>query len=178
MKAYPRILVLGHARHGKDTVAAMISYKNGPRALSTSVAAMRVVRRALAEAGINYKNAKACFADRVNRREFWFDTIAELNNPDPATLVRHVLSDHDVVVGLRSAREFEAAADLFDAIWWIDASARGVPQEPTSSMNIVFDPERMALIDNSGSLADLERNVASAIADAWMALADRFERAA
>mgnify|MGYP001368484336 CR=1 FL=1 len=173
MNSRPRILVLGHARHGKDTLAEILTRNHGMRCASTSAAAAQIVRLALAEQGITYESDEACFADRVNHRSFWFDTIADLNDPDPATLVRHMLKDHDVVLGLRSAREFEAAADLFDAIWWIDASARGVPQEPTSSMDIVFNAARMVLIDNGGSLADLERNVASAMADAWISLADR-----
>ena len=79
---------------------------------------------------------------------------------------------------MRSARELAASADLFDAVWWIDASGRGVSPEPRTSMDIVFNPARMVRIDNGGSLADFERSVASALADAWMAMADRFERAA
>ncbi len=135
------------------------------------MAAAQVVRLVMAEQGIHYDKLEACFADRVNHRDTWFDTIARLNSPDPATLVRRMLEDHDVVVGLRSAREFGAAVPLFDVIWWVDANGRGVPPEPTSSMDIEFDSERMTLIDNGGSLADLERNVA-------ISLADRFERAA
>jgi len=178
MKTRPSILVLGHARAGKDTVAEILTRDQGMRCASTSAAAAQIVRLALAEEGIHYDSSEACFADRVNHRSEWFDIIADLNSADPATLVRHILSDHDVVVGLRSAREFEAAAPLLDAIWWVDSSGRGVPPEPTSSMDIVFDPSRMTRIDNGGSLADLERNVASAMADAWISLADRFERAA
>lgn len=177
MKTQPRILVLGHARHGKDTIAEILT-RNGMRCASTSAAAAQIVRLALAGQGIAYESDEACYADRVNHRATWFDTIAELNSPDPATLVRHILEDHDVVGGLRSARELEAAAHLFDAIWWVDASGRGVPAEPTNSMDIVFDAARMVRIDNGGSLAMLERNVASAMADAWISLADRFERAA
>lgn len=178
MKHRPRILVLGHARHGKDTVAAILTRDHGLRCASTSMAAAQVVRLALFEEGITYESDEACFADRVSHRSLWFDTIADLNDPDPATLVRHILSDHDVVVGLRSARELAASADLFDAVWWIDASGRGVSPEPRTSMDIVFNPARMVRIDNGGSLADFERSVASALADAWMAMADRFERAA
>ncbi len=176
--SHTRILVLGHARHGKDTVAAILTRDHGQRCASTSMAAAQVVRLAMAEQGIHYDNIEACFSDRVNHRDMWFDTIADLNSPDPATLVRHMLEDHCVVVGLRSAREFEAAAPLFDVIWWVDASGRGVPPEPRTSMDIEFDPARMVRIDNGGTIADLEPNVASAIADAWMSLADRFERAA
>jgi hypothetical protein len=178
MRPRPRILVLGHARHGKDTVADILSRHHGRRCLSTSLAAAQVVRLALSEEGITYESDEACYADRVNHRAFWFDTIADLNDPDPATLVRHILEYHDVVAGLRSAREFGASAALFDAIWWVDASGRGVPTELTSSMDITFDPERMTLVDNGGSFADLERKVASAMADAWIAMAERFERAA
>ena len=64
------------------------------------------------------------------------------------------------------------------AVWWVDASGRGVSEELVSSMDILFDPSRMALVDNSGSQAMLERNVASALSDAWMAMADQFEWAA
>ena len=178
MKSHPRILVLGHARHGKDTLAEILTRDHGLRCLSTSTAAAQVVRLELAEQGITYDSDEACFADRVNHRDTWFDTIADLNIPDAATLVRHILAEHDVVVGLRSAREFEAAVDLFHAIWWVDASGRGLPREPRTSMNIEFDASRMARIENGGSPADLQRTVASAMADVWMGMADRFECAA
>lgn len=155
-----RILVLGYARHGKDTVAEILRDKHGFTFQSSSMfAAENVVRPALAAAGITYATLEECYADRVNHRAFWYDSIAAFNEPDPAGLARAILATADVYVGMRSAREYRAARGLFDAIVWVDATARGLPAEDPSSMSITYNASAMYRIDNSRGLRELEATV-------------------
>lgn len=155
----PRLLILGNARHGKDTVAELLRDRHGYTFVSSSyVCGEKAVRPALAERGIVYDSMADCYADRVNHRAFWYDTIAAYNTPADR-LAREVLKQADIYVGMRSGREYRVARPLFDAVLWVDASGRGLPPEPRSSMDIDYDIFDMERIDNGGDLDQLTRNV-------------------
>lgn len=160
-KRRPKLLVIGHGRHGKDTVAEILRDQHGFTFASSSFfAAESVVRPALAACGVTYDSLEACYADRANHRAFWYEAISTYNSGGRSRLAEAILVDHDIYVGMRSAAEYAASRDLFDLVVWVDASRRGLPPEPVKSMDIVYDPKTMNLIDNGGSLADLEKNVA------------------
>jgi hypothetical protein len=134
----PKILVIGHGRHGKDTVAEMLREEYGLRFTSSSLfCAERVVLPAMMAVGHQYATAKECFEDRHNHRELWYRVIEDFNTPDKTALARAILTENDVYVGLRSHREFHACrnAGLFDAVVWVDASER-VPSESRGSMTL------------------------------------------
>lgn len=157
-----RILVVGHARHGKDTVAEILRDQHGMTFASSSWTLAEVCCRPyLAARGITYDSIDECYADRVNHRAAWHDAISEFNRDDPTSLARVILAKADIYVGMRSNREYRACLDagLFDAIWWVDASGRGVPPEPRDSCDIDFNPECMTLIDNSRCLLALQMAV-------------------
>jgi hypothetical protein len=155
-----RILILGHARHGKDTVAERLRDEWGVSFRSSSLfLAETVVRPALAERGIDYPDLDACYADRVNHRALWREVIAQYNGEDAARLAKAILAVCDCYVGMRTEREYRAAHPLFDYILWVDASGRGLPPEGRDSMTIDFDPGTMHLIDNGGTLAELHERV-------------------
>lgn len=157
-----KLLILGMARHGKDTVSEILRDDFGLSFQSSSMfAAEHVVQPAMVEyLNISYDTLEDCYEDRVNHRAFWYDAISAYNEVDKARLAREILSKYDMYVGMRSAREYEAALPLFDAVAWVDASRRGLPPEPASSMSIQFDPDSMTVIDNGGTLADLRQQVA------------------
>lgn len=151
-----RLLILGHARHGKDTAAEYLRDAHGLSFRSSSLfLAEAVVRPALEARGIAYPDLEACYADRVNHRALWRELIAEYNAQDPARLAKAVLAECDCYVGMRTQREYDGSRDLFDGVVWIDASRRGLPPEDKSSMDIAFDPARMLWIDNGGTLEQL-----------------------
>lgn len=162
----PKILVLGYARHGKDTVAEMLRDKHGFKFISSSLfAAGHVVMPALKEHGVTYESVDDCFNDRHSYNEivgdmrtFWYETIKAYNSPDKSRLSHEILRDNDMYVGMRDAEEFASSRDLYDYVLWVDASARGLPPEQESSMDIRPD-EFMHVIANSGTLEDLERQV-------------------
>lgn len=151
-----KLLILGHARHGKDAAAEYLCdrYRLDFRSSSLFLADL-VVRPVLVDRGITYDSLSACYADRVNHRALWREIISDYNADDPARLAKAILSECDCYVGMRTDREYRAALPLFDHVIWIDSSGRGVPPEPRDSMTIDYDPAVMVKIDNSGTLLDL-----------------------
>lgn len=156
----PRLLILGHGRHGKDSVAELLNERYGFTFRSSSYfLAENVVRPGLARRGIEYPTLEACYEDRVNHRAAWREIIGEFNGPDPARLAKAILAVCDIYVGMRTDREYQASYDLFDAVGWVDAAGRGLPPEGRDSMDIDYDPKKMLMIDNNGTLEDLTKSV-------------------
>lgn len=156
-----RILVFGHARHGKDTVCEFLQEKYGYSFISSSEFACVNVVFPLLAPKYGYKAPKECFDDRGNHRAEWYDAIREFNREDPTRLGRAIWSTSNLYCGLRSAEEFEALRDqeVFDVSIWVDAGSR-VGKESAASITV---KPWMAdhIIDNSGSLEDLHKNITS-----------------
>ncbi len=155
-----RILVIGYARHGKDTVCEMLRDEWGLRFMSSSLFCAERVLFPLMRDKYQYDTAEDCFKDRAAHRVTWFEAIRDFNRPDASTLARAVLEEHDVYCGMRSAEELRACRDahLFDHVIWVDALDRAVP-ENWSSCTVEI---RMAdhVLDNNGTREDLRRNLA------------------
>ena len=153
----PKILVLGHGQHGKDTVGDILAYRLGFRFLSSSLfAAEKLILPHFESIGQPYASLEACYADRVNHRALWYDLISAYNTPEKDSLCREIVSEYDMYVGMRCPEEYAASKKHFDYILWVDASGRGVPPEPRSSMGISYVPGEMIYIPNNGSVGDLE----------------------
>ena len=149
-----KILILGHGRHGKDTFAELLQKHCGLSFMSSSRACAEVLRPTLDFLN-GEQSAEAHFEERHDNRELWKRLISLYNAADPSALARLILSKSDVYVGMRSAAEYEASEQLFDLIYWVDAGSRVDYDDPT--MEIDFDRDRMIMVDNSGSIEDLER---------------------
>lgn len=156
-----RILVVGHARHGKDTVCEILRDEYGFSFISSSEFACSKVVFPILSAKYGYATEKECFDDRVNHRTEWFNLIRDFNKEDATRLGRAIWETCDVYCGLRSAEEFTALKKLgaFDIALWVDAGSRVPEKENTSSMTV---ESHMAdhVVDNSGSLQDLHVRVA------------------
>jgi len=154
----PRLLILGYARHGKDTVAEMLRDKHGFKFVSSSEF---VGREIIWEnwGKIRYPTFEAMFEDRVNWRVQWMEMISLYNTPDKSKTARTMLErGYDMYVGMRRLDELEASRDLFDHIVWVDRSTY-LPQE-TGSMDITRENAKPDyVIYNNGTLEDLERAV-------------------
>lgn len=162
--ANPKLLILGYARHGKDTAAEYLRDRHGITFRSSSeFLAGNVVRPALAGHKMFYDSLTACYADRVNHRALWREIIEDYNRHSPDRLAKAILAEVDCYVGMRMQREYDAARPLFDAVLWIDGSGRGLPPEGADSMNIAFDAAAMIRIDNGGTLENLHAQL-----DDWM----------
>ncbi len=162
-----KIMVIGNARHGKDSVCEVLSKDFGLSFVSSSqFVAERAVKPWLAERGITYDSFEAMYADRVNHRAAWFDAISAFNGEDPARLARELLEVHDIYCGMRCAKELAAvkAQGLVDFTFWVDASGR-LPPEPASSMTVTKDMADW-VIDNNGTADVLRGEVIDAMAAA------------
>jgi hypothetical protein len=151
-----KLLVIGHARHGKDTVADMMCQQYGLRAVSSSwFLAERVVQPFLANKGITYASIDQCFADRANRRADWYDAVKAFNNPDLTALGRAIWAENDIYIGLRNRAELHANrnAATFDIAIWVDRSDH-LPPEDRSSMTL--EPWMADFVlDNNRGIEDL-----------------------
>jgi hypothetical protein len=156
----PKLLIIGHARHGKDTVAEMLRDQYGFKFASSSLfAAEHVTRPYLRHFGIFYPTVQDCYEDRHNHRAHWHAAIRDYTKDDPTRLAREVLVNHDIYVGMRHNTELNACRiqGVFDFIIWVD---RGnvLPPEDFSSMKL---HPWMAdfILDNNGDLDALKRNL-------------------
>lgn len=160
------LILVGHGRHGKDTVAEMLRDQYGLQfTASSSFCAEKVMIPAFqhphATPKKDYPSVQACFDDRHNHRAFWFDSIAAYNTPDKAKLAKEIFAaGNDLYVGVRDFQELFAIKLNFPEaiVIWVDASKR-LEREDTSSMNI--GPWMADIyLDNNGDLATLAANVA------------------
>ena len=153
----PKILVMGYARHGKDTVAEMMSQSYDLKFTSSSwFCAEKII---LPKLHHFYNTVEECFEDRSNKRAEWFNIIDAYNRPDPSALGRAIFAEHDIYCGIRSKREFHALRNsgVFDVSVWVDRSNH-LPPEGKDSCTV--EPWMAEfVIDNNGTLEDLEFNV-------------------
>lgn len=154
-----KLMILGHARHGKDTVAEILRDNLGLKFMSSSFAAAeRVMVPFFAAKGIIYKSLDECYADRVNHRQDWYEQIKAFNTPDGARLAREIYKDNDVYVGLRNWEELEAVRKegLYNYSIWVDRSKHVVPESSASCS--VTPAMANYTIDNNGTLEQLKIN--------------------
>lgn len=152
-----KLLIIGHARHGKDTAAEILRDNFSIKFCSSSLfIAERAVMPVL---GHLYSSVEECYLDRGNHRKEWKDAIKAYNTPDLTRLSREMLETLDLYVGMRDKEEFEACreAGLFDLVIWVDASERH-PPEPKDS-NQLSAAEADIIITNNGTLQELNEKV-------------------
>ncbi len=156
-----KLLILGHGQHGKDSAAEIIQHETGLKFVSSSQAALDVIRPLLTIAtGIT--DPVQLFNTRSWHRPLWHEAIKLYNSPDKTALCRYVLAISDVYVGMRCKYELAACRGLFDHVFWVDASERK-PPESEASMSIKFDPGYMIKINNNGNEKDLIWEVKKAL---------------
>lgn len=147
-----KVLVIGHARHGKDTFCEMLK-ERGLSFESSSEAALEEAIWPLLKGF--YKSKKECFEDRVNHRALWFTLIRYYNTPNKSKLAEVILSKSDVYCGIRNLEEFEASKHLFKHIVWVGAENRK-PLEGPDSFELDID-DCNYVVNNNGDLKYLER---------------------
>ena len=165
-----KILILGHGRHGKDTVAEILQTKLGLKFQSSSMAALDAIFPALdavmgyRSPGISLNKAKQfAFRDRHSKRRLWKALITLYNSPDKTALCRKILEESDIYVGMRCNEEYEACKHLFHKIFYVDASKRVSKKDPT--MKIPYVASEMVKLNNNGDEASLELEVQSKVVD-------------
>ena len=149
-----KILIIGHARHGKDTLAEYLSQQYKLKIFGSKQIAAEIMFP-IFKTKYNYKTIQDCFLDRVNHRIEWFNEIEKFNKLNAASLISKCVDVADVYVGLRSLREFKAGKSKFNLILWVDASKR-LPLEPT--MQLTPDMADV-IIDNNSTLDNFLKNI-------------------
>lgn len=160
-----KILLIGHGRHGKDTVAEMINKHTGLTFKSSSLAAAEIFLYEDLKNEYNYQSPEECFNDRhtdmgtYNMRDVWHQKISEYNTPDKSKLASKILEENDIYVGMRSNDEYKACLDagLFDLI--IAVLDPRKPLEPNTSFNIDVWEACDFVIMNNGDLELLDKRV-------------------
>jgi len=143
-----KLLILGCARHGKDTVASIFADLTGMTFCSSSwFVADKVIYPALKDK-YNYISTEQCFLDRFNHREEWKNLIAEYNKNDKARLAKEILQVNDIYVGMRKVDEYEECLrqNIFNLIVYVTAEPRLKEDDPT--MEITFDAKKHELVFN------------------------------
>ena len=152
-----KLLIMGYAKHGKDTASEYLRDKYSMNFVSSSMfCAEHVVYPVLK---YKYASARECYDNRSSDRSTWFDLITDYNTKDVSRLGREIFAAFDIYCGLRNKREFNALKNsgIFNYAIWIDRSPI-VADESESSCTV---KPWMAdyVLDNTGTIDDLKRNV-------------------
>lgn len=154
-----KLLVIGHGRHGKDTVCEILRDRYDYSFESSSRFCSKLFIFNDLKDKYGYSNEEECYEDRHNHRAEWYNAICDYNVPDPARLGREIFQAHDIYCGLRNKKEFHAMKNtgVFDYAIWVDRSDF-LPPESKDSMSL---EQWMAdfTIDNNGTLEDLRFNI-------------------
>jgi dephospho-CoA kinase len=154
----PKLLIVGHGRHGKDTVCEMLE-KYGYTFQSSSKFCSELFIFEELKHEYGYADEEQCYIDRHHHRVLWYNMIHNYCKDDLARLGRNLFAKHDIYCGLRNKREFFAMQneEIFDYAIWVDRTDH-LPKEDPDSMSI---EQWMCdyTIDNNGDLARLEKNV-------------------
>lgn len=122
----PVLAFCGHGRHGKDQSAEFLAASSNIKyGGSVSWYVLPLVAWAME------MPKEACWETRHQNRGFWREFCDALRWDDPAKLLRMVLSNSDVVTGIRAKAELWTGwgEGHIDHLVWVDRP--GFPQDPT-----------------------------------------------
>ena len=159
VRKLPKLLILGHARHGKDTLAELLNEMYGLTFISSSQAAADIFIYEDLKDQFGYNNPIECFEDRINHRVLWYDMICAYNSVEKTRLAKEILKKSDCYVGMRDGAEIDQCnkENLFDLIIWVDASER-LPKEPANSFNI-DESYADVILHNNGTYEEFKNKV-------------------
>jgi dephospho-CoA kinase len=146
-----RLLLIGAARWGKDTLAEILHEHYGLKFISSSQACADIFIYDELKGKYGYETPEECFNDRVNHRQEWYEMICEYNKDDKARLAKEILKYNNTYVGMRDSSEIKECLNqgLFDLVIWVDASKR-LPMESSNSFNIT-PSDADIIVDNNGT---------------------------
>jgi hypothetical protein len=153
-----KILIIGHARHGKTTLADILN-EYGYSFLDSSRAASDIFIYERLKGKYHYSSPEQCFEDRINHRSEWYDLICEYNYHDKARLAKDIMKTSDIYVGMRDNAEIEECLrqGIFDLVIGVYDPRK--PLEPPDSFNIDLWSKSDIVIPNSGTLDDLKAKI-------------------
>jgi hypothetical protein len=126
MESNMKLGIMGRGRSGKDEAADLFIKCFGLKyGGSTSVIISKEVAK---RENLSFEEAHA---QRHIRRQYWYDLGNEMRKDDPAALVRAVMQNSDMIVGVRDGEEMQTLKEenLCDLIVWVDRPS--APFDPT-----------------------------------------------
>jgi hypothetical protein len=154
-----KLLIIGHARHGKDTAAEILKELYGYDFESSSIAASRIFLYDILKDKYGYKTPEECFEDRVHHRKEWHDLICWYNRDDKAALAKAILKTSNVYVGMRSDEELAECKrqGIFDLVLGVYDFRK--PEEPETSFNINLWEQADIILPNSQDIPTLREKI-------------------
>lgn len=141
-----KILVLGHARHGKDTVAERLAERLN---ISYTPASLIAAELIYDKFPVTFNSPEDAYNKRAQYRTVWFDTIAERCERNKTFLADLVFETNLIYAGTRAKDELDAIITKYKPIIiWVDASERCSPEHP-DSMQIEYRRGWLRLTNNS-----------------------------
>lgn len=154
-----RIIICGHSRHGKDTLAEILKLQFGLKFQTSSFTARDEVFTNCKLLQSKYKNPIDAWENRHAHRQEWFDGISRICGHDDTALANKIFSDAEVYCGMRRIEELRACQQRWPEVvaMWVDASDR-LPLESDKSNTITKDHCEFT-IHNNGTEQEFERKV-------------------
>lgn len=150
-----KIVIIGHAGHGKTTVAKVLTSIYDYRVVDPT----EFIAEHIMVKGGHYKTFYGAISNKDTDREKWFKAVEEYNTPDKTRLVSEIFDRSDVYVGLRKYEELEMVKEKFNPIVvWVNNSS--VKPESEKSCTVTIEQADFVL-NNPGNLDDLYREVVS-----------------
>lgn len=152
-----KFLILGHKRHGKDTVAEVLVQYSYLKFESSSQAANELFIFDALKEKYGYETLEECFEDRDNHREEWYNLITEYNREEPSRLAQEILKTNDIYVGMRSQRELVRCKELglFDVIICVYDPRKEHEDEDSCDLDPLDEADVILL--NQGTKSDIEQ---------------------
>ena len=151
-----KLLIIGHARHGKTEAAKILKRERGFQFKDSSKAAAEIFLYDKLKDKYGYKDFEECYEDRVNHREEWFNNICLFNKEDPARLAKEIMKKANIYCGMRSNKEIQKCVEdkVFDHI--VNIFNPRLPKESSDSFDIDFDSlPKYHTINNDSDLVTL-----------------------
>lgn len=156
-----KLLILGHARHGKDTLAEIICDNSDLKFAGSSMTSCEIFLFDILNKKYNlsYSSVKEAWEDRVNHRDKWYNEICAYNSEDKLRLVKDILKIADIYVGLRNHEEVEQAIKekSFDHIIGIYDYRKPLESKQSNTADVLKYSD--FIITNNGTIDDLKEKV-------------------
>ena len=163
-KKIPKVMVIGHARHGKDTVCEYLRDFHGLSFMSSSLSAVVNAIWPVLSIKYGYKDLDECFHDRFSHRAEWFELISEYTNSNLTRLADDIFTYSDIYCGVRRQEELTAIIIKYYLMIIIVSAMERVGKGESSNsftlrLPIVSNLINIFSINNDSTIEDLYDNI-------------------
>lgn len=120
-----KYLIIGHAQHGKDEVASILSLLLGVRYEVPSVIVAREFMFDKLKDKYGYTDPIDCYNRRHECRKEWLDNISSYNENNHTRLLERCFEISNIYTGVRRRRVIDKAINdnIVDYIFYVDAES-------------------------------------------------------